>query len=315
MPRKTIQYASITIPDFLCVLGRIWTSSAFILGFVCTLALPAQADSVYVVNGNNQFGTVDLGTGAFQQIGPNTPEGEAGLVQASNGSLLTLTYSGNLDSINPTTGITTVIGPTSLGDCSSPASSCGPNSASALAALGGTIYATDFANNLYRVDALTGKATLIGPTGIPAVPFRPGAMNPDGSFNFFDAGLFSVNGRLYTTFDAGTFNPVSSVNTPVIAPNLYQIDPSTGGATLVGPTDLGLDALVYVNGAVYAFNDVTSQVVTLNVANGNTSFVSNFDPAAGVIDGAAATPEPGSIALVVFGMIGLAVYRRRRRAV
>jgi len=52
--------------------------------------IPASADSAYVVNANSQFGTVDLGTGAFQQIGPDMPEPGTGLVPGPNGSLLTL---------------------------------------------------------------------------------------------------------------------------------------------------------------------------------------------------------------------------------
>ncbi len=38
---------------------------------------------------------------------------------------------------------------------------------------------------------------------------------------------------------------------------------------------------------VYGFVNDTNEVVTPNLANGNTSFMSNFDPAAVPIDGAA----------------------------
>ncbi|MGI8745388.1 MAG: hypothetical protein ACR2NN_23005, partial [Bryobacteraceae bacterium] len=127
------------------------------------ILLSASADAsplVYVLTGSQQFGTVDLGTGAFHQIGPNTPEGSDGLAPGPNGSLLTLTFSGNLDSINTATGVTSVIGPTGLGDCISPASPCGPTSANNLVKFGGTLYATDLANNLYTVDPLTGGAKL-----------------------------------------------------------------------------------------------------------------------------------------------------------
>src|ERR1017187_9805827 len=41
--------------------------------------VPASAGTlVYVVNGFQQFGTIDLASGAFSQIGPNTPEGANG---------------------------------------------------------------------------------------------------------------------------------------------------------------------------------------------------------------------------------------------
>jgi hypothetical protein len=95
---------------------------------------PVRADSVYVISFNlatcnQQFGTVDLGTGAFQQIRSDAGQEYRGLVPVSNGSLLTLGFDGNLTSINPVTGLRTVIGPTGLSDCSTPSSPCGPRSA------------------------------------------------------------------------------------------------------------------------------------------------------------------------------------------
>src|SRR5215472_17703047 len=88
---------------------------------VLTLALVALTASasfaqpyVYVVTSNQQFGVVNLATGEFRQIGPSTPELQASLVWAPDGSLLSLTVSGNLEKINPATGGTTVIGQTGL---------------------------------------------------------------------------------------------------------------------------------------------------------------------------------------------------------
>lgn len=49
----------------------------------------------------------------------------------------------------------------------------------------------------------------------------------------------------------------------------------------IGSTNLNLGAINEVNGTIYAFNDGTNQAVTLDLANSHTSFVSNFDPAAG----------------------------------
>ena len=82
---------------------------------------------------------------------------------------------------------------------------------------------------------------------------------------------------------------------------------------MIGPTSLTLGAAFDLNGTIYAFDDMDSQVLALNLANGGTSFVSNFDPAIGDIDGAAPTPEPASIMLVGIGVAAAAVVRRRKR--
>lgn len=107
--------------------------------------------------------------------------------------------------------------------------------------------------------------------------------------------------------------PISTLGTVVISDHLYQIDSATSIATLLGPTDLNLSAVADVNGIFYAFNSGTGQIVTLDLANGQTSFVGNFDPAAGIVTGAAATPEPASVALAAFGIAGLALCSWRRR--
>jgi hypothetical protein len=139
-------------------------------------------------------------------------------------------------------------------------------------------------------------------------------MNPDGTFNLYDEAIFEGGGKLYITFDAFVldFNTFS-IGT-VLAPELYQVNPATGTATLVGATDLGIGAVTGVNGIYYAFNDLAGQITSLNLANGNTSFVSNFDPAAGVIQGASPvrTPEPSSLAPFGTGLLGLGAFARNK---
>jgi hypothetical protein len=282
--------------------------------------VPLSADAtVYVVSagltGNGQVGTVNLQTGAYQQIGPTEPDGYFGLATGPNGTLVAGTYAGNVDSINPSTGVPIRIGPTGLGGCVVPSPSCGPNIYGTMGGLGATIYATDFQDNLYTVDPTTGAATLLnGNTGLPAIPFVPGSLNPDGTINFWDESIFGAEGSLYATFDSFVFDlNTSTVVNVVVAPELYRIDPSTGTATAIGSTDLGIGAAVDVNGTAYAFNDLTDQITSIDLSSGSTSFVANFDPSAGVIQGAAvATPEPGSIGPATVALVAFAFLRRRR---
>ena len=293
---------------------KLVVSTAFVL-----CAASARADSlVYVISGaltgSGQFGTVDLTTGTFTQIGPGEPDGYFGLAPGPNGSLLSLTYASNLDSINPATGVPTRVGPAGLPGCVIPTPSCGPTTAFSLGGFAGTIYATDIQSNLYTVNPLTGAATLLSQhTGLPASPFVPGSQNLDGTLNFVDEAIWGSGGKLYITYDAWIFDPTTGQNVKtVVAPELYQVDPTTGLAIAIGHTDLGIGGATDVNGTTYAFNDVTNQVVSLDLTNGNTSFVTDFDPAAGVIQGAAPVPEPASVALAGIGLFIVVVGVLRR---
>jgi len=271
------------------VCQRLLTEPTLIASLALILvAASASAEPVaYVVTSNNQFGTVDLATGAFHPIGAPTPEGQANLVWGPDGSLLSLTYSGKLEKINAATGETTVIGATGLGF-----------NAFDLAEVRGRLYVTDFSNNIYSVDPKTGAAQLLGATGMPPDPTIPFSVNPDGTVNLCDESLYGVHGKLYATFDSLKVDPTSLIMTPVVDPNLYEIDPSTGVATLVAPTSLNLGATVEVDGRFYAFQfsftawtdlgpQAQSQLFTLDLENGNTSLVRDIDPAAGAVFGAA----------------------------
>jgi hypothetical protein len=255
----------------------------------------------YVVSagltGNGIFGTVDLTTGVFRPRGPGEPDGYFGLAPGPNGTLMSLTYAGNLVSINPGTGVPTQIGPTGLAACVDPTSpSCGPTSAFAIGGFDGKIYATDFANSIYAVNPHTGAATLLAEfSGIPPSPFVLGSQNndTDGTLNFADEAIWQSGGKLYATYDAWIFDPVSfSVSSIVIQPALYQIDPTTGLATEIGPTALGIGGVVDLNGTDYAFDDLTGQILKLDLTSGNVTPVGNFAAAAGVIQGAAPPSSP-----------------------
>jgi hypothetical protein len=245
---------------------------------------------------------MDLTTGAFSQIGSVISDPLGGLMSGANGNLLSLSLSGNLDSIDPATGVVSVIGATGLG-----------NLAGVTAEFNGTAYATDLYNNLYSVNTTSGVASLIGPTGMPICP---SLISP---VEVSDETLFTANGNLYATFDGVNLMDSSLVD----APELYQINPVTGLATAVGATALGLQAAVQINSIVYGlvFDPAgLNSVVSLNVADGSTTFLNSYasSPVPGgvnafAVTGASPTPEPVSFALAGIGIAAVLVSGRRRR--
>ncbi len=215
-----------------------------------------------------------------------------GLVLGLNG-YLGVSFSGNLDSVNPATGAVSLIGATGLGGYAFDS-----------AELGGTVYETDFYGNLYKVNTMTGAASLIGYTGIPSVPAYLAIL---GNNLGDDESFFGMNGKLYATFNV--FNVSTSAN--VFGPYLYQINPATGVATIVGPTALNIGAVAEVDGTVYAFT-AADQVLSLDLATGNTAFVRDYDSAAFLITGAALTPEPASLGIAGVGMVAVFMFCWRR---
>jgi hypothetical protein len=269
-------------------------------------ATAALANPITYVSNTAQFGTVDLATGTFHQIGPDLPDVSEGLGFGPGGSLLTIGFDGFLNSIDPVTGVMTRVGFTGLSDCSTPSSPCGPNAVSTLATFNGQTLVTDLENRLYDVNTSTGAATSIGLTGLPSVPFVPLSVNADGTLNVYDQALFEANGTLYATFDAGRVDLSNGNITPVVNPMLYQIDPLTAHAIAIRPTVFGVGAAVEIGGVTYSFLAPTSQIATLDLATGNTTVIRDLDPAAGLVSSAVdATPEPSSVAMAAMALVAL----------
>jgi len=255
---------------------------------------------VYVLTNNPQtgaagFGAAHLGSGAFVPIGSTLPSdlGHA-LVPAPGPSLLSMAYSGNLYSIDSRTGVATVIGPTGLGDCTTPVSPCGPNSAVTIGLFNGKYYALDFSQNLYSLNPVSGATKLIGPTGMPQIILPPLSIDPsNGKLRVYDESLFTFRGKLYANFDAGDVDLSNGSETAVTPAAIYEINPETGYARMIAQTDLGLLTILHVDETIYAFDSINGRFVILDPATGRTQPVSNLDPSAGFVCGATpARPDP-----------------------
>lgn len=269
---------------------QLFRKSSLMLTLVMPFALASHSRAqsadpqAYVVTINGEFGSVDLATGAFHQIGPDTPGIMANLVW-SNGTLFSLVTTGNntgsLARINPTTGQVTIIGPTGLG-----------YNAFSLGGLAGKLYLTDFNigggfQNLYSVDPSTGAAKLVGPTHIPADSVAPFTPNANGWINLCDETIYGMNGKLYVTYDSYAQDPSprsptylkTSTNNP---PALYEVDPSNAATGIVGDTSAYLDAVAGAGGNPFAFKVVVinwgkfgpharTQLLTLDLTTGQAT--------------------------------------------
>jgi outer membrane protein assembly factor BamB len=247
-----------------------------------------------------QFGALDLATGKFFPIAPVPPDVGTGLVHGRGTSLLYLAFSGKLTALDPFFGTTSIVGDGTggLGDCSVPGSYA-LNCAIALGQVGGHLYATDFANNLYSVDPKTGAATLIGPTGMPPLEFAPPRANSDGTLDVVSESLVSYRGKLYANFATVKINPDGTFD-PIIPGGLYQIDPSTGMSTPIASVDSNITAMVNVHDTVYAFDAWTGEVLRLDMTTGLTEATEPktvIDQTAGslIVGAAPARPSPTTL--------------------
>jgi hypothetical protein len=269
-----------------------------------TLPAANPSQEVYVVTLAQQFGIVNLATGAFRPIGSPTPA-LSNLVPGPEGMLYSLNdFTGDLVLINPDNGAVTVIGPTGLGNFAE----TGESKAFSLAEVAGKLYLTDFDSNLYHVDASTGHATLIGPTGMPPDPAVPVTFNADGTLNICSQILFGVGNKLYATFNQVRINPATLAVNIGVPPKLWQIDPSSGLATLIGDSPIsgestGFHASARVDGRLYGFQAVITgfspfgpiafnQLYTVDIDTGKTTLIRNIDPAVTPIFGAAPVHGP-----------------------
>lgn len=249
-----------------------------LLGASVTVAEPV----VYEATGNDLFGTIDLGTGVFNPIGPmgsllsGLGEDAAGNVYGG------LDLSTTLEKVNTSTGALTVVGSGAWAYLDTGSTTTG-------------VYGLDPNMRLFSVDTTTGATTLIGNTGV----------GDNGTL-----GLSTNSATLYLT-DAGVLYTIDTTTghaTPVGSTGVGGIGALIGvDNTLFGgenrPT-LNVDTLDPLTGIATVGPPVT----------GTTAAFWGLAPTEGL--NAAAVPEPGSLGMILLSgafLIGAAIRPKRRK--
>jgi hypothetical protein len=172
----------------------------------------------------------------------------------------------------------------------------------ALDAATGVLYGTDY-TYLYQINPATAAATVVGP---------------------HDPGLADMN-MWAMAYDLATGELVGvahrQVSPPGVTPRLfeadtYRISPTTGAATLVGPTgqeritDLWYDC---ASGGMYGIGNFPGLAYSLDVATGAATQIGSPGADMSLMGSATILPEPATLALLAAGG-AVAVAARRRRA-
>jgi hypothetical protein len=244
----------------------------------------AKADVVVYAGAYfEQYGTLDLNTGVFTQLG--SPGDQTGFGELG-GKLYTGDVEGDTSSVNPANGSDTFIG-------------TGGTTYDTFGSTGTGLYAVSHPTGAnpfltYSVNPTTGVATLLGSTGQD--------INPNGG----TAGLSAGSNTLYWTWTSGPHSILYSLNT------------TTGFANAIGDTDAIIGALVYVNGTLYGEDVTDGAIDILNTSDGlatptgvTVSGLTRTDILYGMAPLIASTPEPSSLVLLVLMIAAMMCYRLR----
>jgi hypothetical protein len=238
----------------------------FLAAFACTALLGLSggaglaADNLaYVFTSTDQFGVVDLNTGAFTQFS-NTGQQPAGMGMAG-GSLYVATYDYSaLYKVNPANGNITLVGHSGITYC---------NLGSTLSGL----YAVDTGGNLYSVNPSTAAATSIGSTGQSCVGNSLGMSTNSNSL------YFAVDSNLYTlNTSTGLATLVGPMGVSGLGSMMFE-----GGLLYAGVTQ--------PSSQIYTLNTSTGAGTPVSTPSGN--------PSPGKLWGMApASPQTGSLNLI-----------------
>ncbi len=257
------------------------------LAFACLATLPLMATEAYVATSSGDFIEYNTLTNSYTVLGNTLPNALLFGMGYNSGVLYA-----NDSQFAPNTGFYSVntgnAALTKIGDITG----TGPHDGSGTLTApigGGTLYYMDESGDasqlLYAINPNTAATTAIGRTGI----FVGGAFSMS----------FAPNGQLYASNNS----------------NFYQINTSTGAATLLGSDGLQVQALVAGDGNLYGFSGLN--MYSINLSDGSLTFIRATPAAVGIFyDGtpvlATTTPEPGTLLMLGSGALAAAGAFRRK---
>ncbi|HEX5218779.1 MAG TPA: PEP-CTERM sorting domain-containing protein [Verrucomicrobiae bacterium] len=285
-----------TAVALLCTLGLLFTTNELRAQPVLYGATAAGGPgSLYTINPLtgamiSNIGPLNDALGANYPITGLAFNPVTGLLYGSTGNSVA-SSAAKLVSINPATGLVTVIGSFNAG----PVNSSGTPSTMADLAFdsAGNLYGVGSIGGpqLYSINLLTGQATVIGSTGLTSTTGGGLGISPGGTF------YGTPTASRFGTYNSGT-GAYANIANPV---------KPVGGA---------YGALAFDGNTLYGLNlgstPAQTHLVTFDLGTG---VIADLGASVGNLDAIAFSivPEPSTVALLLAGAVGLIFNRRLRK--